>query len=76
MDFQIGDVIYKKKYRGNELIADKTKQFQITYIHHTPLSHNTTIMATLDDNTHFELMDSDTVYAEHVTYNLFCCITC
>lgn len=78
MDFTIGDCIYKKKYRGDFLVTDTTKVFQIVNLE-TAYTHNThqrCVVAILNDGSAFELMDNNNVYAEKRQYHIFTVFCC
>ncbi len=58
--FEIGDRIYKKKYMGNALRADKNHLYTITCIFNV---RNITI-AILDNGTSFDIVENGIEYAE------------
>jgi hypothetical protein len=58
--FAIGDRIYKKKYMGNALRADKNNLYTIICIFNV---RNITI-ALLDNGTSFDIVDNGIEYAE------------
>jgi hypothetical protein len=74
MNFEIGDIIYKKKYHGNKLLADYKANFIILNLYNIPI-HNgcNMVVALLDDNTEFEIMVENTVYVEKMSRSIFCC---
>jgi len=75
MNFEVGDIIYKKKYHGNKLLTDYNAKFLILNLYKIPMrKHGYTIwVASLDDNTEFEIMVENTVYAEKISHSIFCC---
>jgi hypothetical protein len=66
--FVVGDEIYKMKYFGNDLRADKSKSYviiEIVSIKNTPRTGvPSPLVVYLDDNTRFIIEDCGTIYGE------------
>jgi hypothetical protein len=74
MDFNIGDVIYKKKFYGDKLLPDKRNSYIIMYLYTVSYPGcNNLLFATLDNNKEFEIMDGNHIYAERFDPGIFCC---
>ena len=74
MKFEVGDIIYKKKYHGNVLLSDYNNKFVILNLYKIPLRNSdcNVVVALLDDNTEFEITDENMDYAEKVYCSIFC----
>ena len=79
MDFNIGDVIYKKKFYGDKLLPDKRNSYIIMYLYTVSYPGcNNLLFATLDNNKEFEKWmeitfmqkDSIRVYFVVVIFNI------
>lgn len=77
--FAVGNEIYKCKYFGNNLCADKSRIYTIKSIQHYSSYSGVHVMGSLDNGEQYELMFYNTkhktykMHAEHIHYYTWCC---
>ena len=76
--FEVGDEIYKMKYFGNDLRADKSKSYVIIEIvsrNNNPcMGVPSPLVVYLDDNTRFIIEDCGTIYGEKLIVKSCLCM--
>jgi len=76
--FEVGDEIYKMKYFGNDLRADKSKSYVIIEIvsrkNNPRMGVPSPLIVYLDDNKRFIIEDCGTIYGEKLIGNRCLCM--